>query len=415
MYDLLLKGGTVIDPSQGIHEGLDVAISGDRIERLAPSIAETEAIQVIDVAGKIVTPGLIDIHVHLYDYDVKFNVNHPDIAGVQAGVTTMVDATPLPYDSVAGFRDFVMTQAQTRVYRVVSIFKEGDKLAYFNPEEIEIDIPGVVRTARENPDLIWGIKVMVQANMVQAYGLRHVEAATTAAREAGIRVFMHMGDIGPKNKRLPHTPPEVVGKALSMLAPGDILFHVFSPQTGAALDPEGRLLPEIREADERGVIMDTSYGDYNFGWERAEAVLAQGLKPDTIATDIVIQGGRAGGIRTISERGLLEYASFFLTLGFSLDDVVRMTTINSARALGIADMVGSLVVGRVADVSVIELVEGQWQQTDATGVSRVGSQALVPVLTIKSGGIIELGEGPHPWGWAPPTAVEAGSQVGSSS
>lgn len=152
--------------------------------------------------------------------------------------------------------------------------------------------------------------------------------------------------------------------------------------------------------------MDTSYGDFNFGWERAESVLDQGLKPDTIGTDIVIQGGRGGGLRTITERGLLEYASFFLTLGFSLDEVVKMVTVNAAHALGISDIAGSLAVGREADISVLDLVEGQWEQTDAKGLTRVGRHALVPVSTVKSGRIIEVGDGPHSWGWTPPTVVE---------
>ena len=406
MYDILLKGGTVLDPSQDVHERLDVAIAGGRIDLLAPSIPSTEASQVVDVGGRIVTPGLIDIHAHVYH--AKGNRTHPDVAGVRAGVTTVVDAGGSGSANFPDFCDFVLSRAQTRVYPFLSIFR--DLSGGFALDESAIDTAGVVRTARENPELVKGVKVVVAPHTVQAMGLKHVEAAKQATHEAGLRVMMHIGDIGPKKGP---TPSEVVGQALSMLEAGDIVTHVFSPLTGAALDPDGRLLPQLREAQQRGVAMDTSYGDFNFGWERADAVMAQGFIPDTIGTDIEIHPG--AGIRTINMRGLLEYMAFFLELGFSLEDVVRMTTVNPARALGIADRAGSLAKGREADIAVLELIVGRWELTDATEVSRTGATALVPVTTIKGGRIIEPGEPPHPWGWTPPAAVEAAAEVGDGS
>ena len=401
MYDLLLKGGTVLDPSQAVHKKMDVAVTGQRISHLAPSIQVAEATQVIDVDGKLVTPGLIDIHTHVYA--VGRNTNHPDVAGVRAGVTTVADAGGPGPENFQDFCDFVSPQAQTRVYSFLSIFRDrGNPLM---AEESDLDIEGVVKIAGANPDLVKGVKVLVYPGTVQVLGLKHVEAAKAAAREAGIRIMMHIGDIGPKGQT--PTPPEVVGRAISMLDPEDIVTHVFSPLTGAALDGDGRLLPELKDAHERGVVLDTSYGDFNFGWELAGTVMAQGLAPDTIGTDFDVQPGF--GMRTISTRGLLEYSAFFLALGFSLEEVVRMTTINPARALGIEDEAGSLAVGREADISVLDLMEGRWELTDATGVSRTGSRALVPVVTIKGGRVIEPGEPPHPWGWTPPSAVQMGA------
>ena len=398
MYDLLLKGGTVLDPSRSIHERLDVAVSGDRISHIAKSIPETEAARVIDAAGKLVTPGLIDVHTHVYA--VGRNTNHPDIAGVRGGVTTVADAGGPGTENFQEFYDFVLPQAQTKVYSFLSIFR--DRTNPLVAEESDLDVEGVVRIAGAYPDLVKGVKTLVYPRTVQAMGLKHVEAAKAAASEAGLRVMLHVGDIGPKSQT--PTPPEVVGRALSMLEAGDIVTHIFSPLTGAALDPDGRLLPELKDAQDRGVIMDTSYGDFNFGWERAEAVMAQGLLPDTIGTDFDVQPGF--GMRTISTRGLLEYSAFFLELGFSLDEVVRMTTINPARALGIEEQAGSLNAGREADISVLEQLDGRWELTDADGISRTGSSALVPVVTIKSGRVINPGEPPHPWGWTPPPAVQ---------
>ena len=195
-----------------------------------------------------------------------------------------------------------------------------------------------------------------------------------------------------------------------MLDAGDLVTHVFTPLTGAALDEEGRLLSALVEAQDRGVYIDTSYGDFNFGWERANEVLAQGLRPDTIATDMEIHAG--DGARKLSERGLLEYASYFLAMGFSVADVVRMTTATPAAYLGIGDEAGSLGEGRTADISVLDVIEGRWLLADATGQTRVGTEALAPVVTIKGGRVVEPGEPPHAWGWTPPAAVEVVAAAG---
>ena len=400
MYDLLLKGGTVLDPSQGVHEKLDVAITGGRISRLSPSIAITEVAKVVDVNGKLVTPGLIDIHTHIYN--PGRSVNHPDIAGVRGGVTTVADAGSGGSGNFQEFCDFVLSQAETRVYAFLSIFRDRTN-PLVDVRESDMDAEGVVRIAQEHPDVVRGVKAFVHNRTVPVMGLKQLETAKAAAREAGIRVTVHIGDNGPKGPA--PTPPEVVGEALSMLDAGDIVTHVFSPHTGAALDGKGRVLPELKEAQERGVILDTSYGDFNFSWERANAVMAQGLIPDVIGTDLEIQPG--AGMRTVHIRGLLEYAAFFTELGFSLEDVVRMMTVNPALALGIEDRAGSLAVGREADISVLESLEGRWQLTDAMGVSRIGSKALVPAVTVKGGKIVEKGEAPHPWGWAPPAEAAA--------
>ena len=407
MYDLLLKGGQVIDPSQDINQSMDVAISGGKINRVAPDIDPKEAAKVIDVQGKVVTPGLIDIHTHVYV--PGHNPIHPDSAGVWGGVTTVADAGGPGPANFQELCDVVLSQAQTKVYSFLSIFHDRS-----NPganEESDLDVAGVVRTALDNPDLVKGVKCLVYPRTVQVMGLKHVEAAKAAAREAGIRVMMHIGDIGPKS--LPATPPDVVSRALSMLDRGDIVTHIFTPLTGAALDFDGNMLPELKEAQEMGVTLDPSYGDFNFGWERAQTVMSQGIFPDTIGTDIDIQPNF--GMRKNVMRGLLEYSAFFLELGFALEDVVRMTTLNAARALGIEGTAGSLAEGREADVAVLEIVKGSYQLTDATGESRIGSQVLMPFLTIKSGKVIEGGEAPHPWGWGPPAAqVEAVAGGGDS-
>jgi dihydroorotase len=406
MYDLVLKGGTVLDPSQGIDKPLDVAVSRGKIAALSESIPGGDAAQVVNVEGYLVTPGLVDIHTHVYS--PAGNQNHPDVAGVLGGVTTVADAGSLGPANFQGFSDYVLSQSQTKVYSFLSIFR--DKTVALSTDPSEIDVAGVVKTARENPDVVVGVKALVAPRLVQAMGLEHVEATFRAAREAGIRVMLHIGDIGPKGQT--PTPRELTVQALSMLEAGDVVTHVFSPLTGAALDTDGRVLPELLEAQGRGVTLDTSYGDFNFGWDTARSVIDQGLIPDTIGTDMELQAGV--GMRQVSTRGLLEYSAYFLHLGFSLEEVVRMMTVNPAKGLGIDDRAGSLAIGREADISVLELREDRWLLEDATGASRVGSQALAPVITVKGGKVIEPGEAPHPWGWTPMAIAEAGAEVATS-
>ena len=393
MQDLLLKGGTVIDPSQGLNEILDVAITAGRITQVAANLPDAEAARVIEVPGKVVAPGLIDIHAHLYQ--PGRNPVHPDAAGVWAGVTTVSDAGGSGPANFEEFCDVTLPQAKTRVYAYVSIFRDRSDLT---PDESQIDVEGVVRTAREHPGLVKGVKCAVQARLVNVMGLKHVEAATAAARAAGIRVMLHIGDIGPQPQT--PTPPKVVERAVAMLDPGDAITHIFTPLTGGALDFDGTVLPELKAAQARGVVMDSSCGDFNFGWKRAQDVMAQSLYPDTIGTDIDLQPGF--GLRNNLMRGLLEYSTFFLHLGFPLVDVLRMATVNAAGALGIEDTAGSLAVGREADICVLDVEEGRWLLTDAGGESRAGAKALIPFLTIRSGEVIEPGTAPHPWGWGPP-------------
>jgi dihydroorotase len=396
MYDLLLKGGAVIDPAQGRNEKLDVAVTGNVISRMASDIPAEEATNVVDVQGKVVSPGLIDVHAHVFQ--PRRNPNHPDSAGVWGGVTTIADAGGSGAHNLDEFCD-VTSQAQTKVYSFLSVFCDRN----LPDDESLLDIGAIVKTAAENPGVVRGVKCLVQPSAVQLMGIKHVEAATTAAREAGLRVLMHIGDIGSKD--LPQTPPEITSAALSLLSAGDIVTHIFTPLTGGAVDRQGKILPALLEAQQRGVNLDPSYGDFNFGWDRAQLVMSQGVFPDTIGTDIDVQPGF--GMRTHLMRGMLEYSAFFLELGFSMEDVVRMCTAAPAKALGIENEAGSIAEGREADICVIDVVDGEWWLQDADGIGRTASKALFPFLTIKSGQICEKGEQPHAWGWGPPTVAEA--------
>jgi len=400
MYDLILKNGTVIDPSRNLHEKLDVGITGDRVTGLAASIGASEATRVIDVSGKLVTPGLVDNHVHVYPS--KPDNKHPDYAGVFGGVTTSADAGGAGPNNFQDFCNSVLTQSQTRLYCLLSIFRDRGaeamkKRSADSADGWDMDINGVVEVSREYPDIVKGIKVQLSARESQAIGIKHIEAAKLASREANIPVLMHLSDTGGRAMGI--TSPQMVGQAVSMMDPGDAITHVFTPNSGSTLDQDGKILPEVLDAQRRGVFIDTANDGNNFGWAEAELLMSQGLVPNIISSDNQIT------YKPTLLRSLLEYSAFYLHLGFLVDDVVRMMTITPARFLRIEDHAGSLSLGRDADIAVLELLDGRWQLEDSTGVSQIGAQSLVPVLTIKSGRVIENTEGLYPWGWAPPTAA----------
>ena len=388
MYDLLLKGGEVVDPSQGLRERLDVAVSGTGISDLAPDIDPASASRVLDVTGRLVVPGLIDLHSHIYEAVNQTGVN-PDLAGVKSGVTTLVDAGSAGCYNFGGFPQFVAPAARTRIVCMLHISRTG--LAY-QPEITgadSIDYEETVRVVEANKPLVKGVKVRAIGPAVPTLGIEMVRLARRAAEEAGVRLMVHIGDKGIDDG------PTLTRDALNLLRQGDILTHLFTPNAGKVLDDSGKVLPELMEAQERGVFLDTAFGRYNFSFDVARRAMDQGVKPQSISTDVTVPGRR----NTV--HSLTEMLSRFLAMGFDLEDVVRMATANPARALGMEDSLGSLAVGREADISVLESVTGDWVFHDTAGESLNGDTALVPAVTIRAGEVVSPDWGPRPWGWLP--------------
>ena len=391
MYDLLIRGGTVIDPSQSIHALNDVAVEAGKIARVAPGIPVEEAARVIDVPGKLVTPGLIDLHTHVYD-GVNGNGVRADLGGVNAGVTTMIDAGSAGCDTFGGFPKHIIPNNETEIICFLHICRTGLATTpdIFSPSSIDLD--NTIRVVSENRDVITGIKARMVSPALEIMGMEMPRLAKRAAKEAGVKLMIHIGDT---EKRY---DPNVIRELLPILEEGDIVTHLFTANPGGVLDEKGELVPEAKEAKDRGVWLDTAHGRSNFSFDVGQRVLDQDLIPHCISTDLTLPGR----VRTV--HSMTEMMTRFLAMEFTMDQVVAMSTINPANAIGEGGRLGTLEVGRQADISVLGIEEGDWVVHDVVGGSKRTEKAVVPVLTVKKGQVFEAGWGPRSWGWEPDRA-----------
>jgi dihydroorotase len=388
MYDLLVKGGKLVDPSTGLNGVHDIAIEQGKIARIESQLSPQEARRVIEVPGTIVAPGLIDLHAHVFEGFTRLGV-HPDQGGVYAGVTTIVDAGSAGCATFGGFPKYIIPQCHTEIIPFLHICQTGLSTIPDIIGESSIDLDSTLRVANRYKNLICGIKARMVSPALEIFGMEMPRLARRAARESGIKLMVHIGDT---EKRY---DPTVIRGLLPMLEGGDILTHYFTANPGGVLDGNGRLVPEAWEAAKTGVWFDTAHGQGNFSFDIGRRIIDQGLLPHCISTDLTIPGR----LRTV--HSMTEMMTRFLGLGFTLEQVVTMCTANPARAIGAEARLGSLIEGRQADVSVLKIVEGEWTVYDVLGASLSVRQAVVPVLTVKRGEVFQPEWGPRPWGWEP--------------
>ncbi len=392
MTDLLLKGGEVIDPSQDIRAKLDVAVTDGVISAVAPDIDPAGAARVINADGNIVIPGMIDLHTHVYE-GVNQNGINPDLAGVRSGVTTVLDAGSAGCYTFGGFPSYVVPRAKTNIFCMLHISRVGLSYQPDTSRREDIDLEETVSVIKANRPLIQGVKIRAVGPGVPRMGVEMVRLAKQAATEGGVRLMVHIGDRSIAGGD--GTEPTITRQLLPLLDNGDIITHLFSGNPGRIIDNDGTVIQEILEAQARGVFLDTAHGRQNFSFDVAKAALDQGVQPRSISTDMTPPG------RMNTVHSMTEMLARFMALGFSLEDVIRMTTTNPAQALGMEDTLGSLAVGRTADISVLKEETGDWLFHDTEGGTLRGDKALVPIVTIKDGEAFSPDWGPRPWGWLP--------------
>ena len=393
MYDLLLKGGEVLDPSAGLRGRLDVAVDSGRIALVVADLDASEARRVVDVsrgahsgAPLLVAPGIIDIHCHVAVGLINFGID-PDLAGVQSGVCTVVDAGSCGSHTFEGLARYVAPRAATRVISMVHIVRTGLAIMPELRGPESLDPEGVIQTIEEHRGLAHGVKIRLVGPGVVELGDRAVREARRAARESGTLLMVHVGDTEGL------LDPAVTRQSLDLLEPGDIVTHFFTAHRANLLDPGNRAWPEVADAMQRGVVMDCAHGRGNFSFDVAQRLLDQGLRPHCLSTDLTAPG------RSAVVGSMTETMSKALALGFTLEEVIAMSTSNPARALGLADSLGSLAVGREADISVLEQMQGDFVFQDAAGGMLRGASGLQPVLTVRAGVPMPLDWGPRPAGW----------------
>jgi len=369
MYDLLIRGGTVVDPSQGLHTQRDLAIRGLHIVRVAEGIPSEAARAVLDVPDHLVTPGLIDIHVHVYPGVSHLGVE-PDITCLARGATTVCDAGSAGADTFEGLKRYVIDVSTTRIFAFLNISALGmidplenelEDLRYAKPER-------AIAVVERHRDVIQGIKVRLSKRIVGENGLRPLSLATRAAEALGLPLMVHVGDT-----------PSPLGEILIQLRPGDIVTHCFHGRQYGILDAQGAVLPEVREAIGRGVLFDVGHGVGSFSFDVASIAMRQGIMPATISSDL----------HTLNVYGpvfdLATTMSKFLLLGLSLEEVLSKTTTTPARLLGVSEHLGSLREGTIADIAVFRLTAGEFEFEDSMKQRRFGRTKLEPVAVIRGG------------------------------
>ena len=371
MYDLLIKSGRIIDPAQQLDAQLDIAINGDKIACLSENISPTESNQVINAQGKIVTPGLIDSHCHVYSKQDPPGTE-PDTVGVNQGVTTVVDGGSAGQATFDDFKKDIAT-ARTTVYCLFHIGSLGQKFPPELRDWEEIDLDATAATIQANRDLIRGIKIRLLDDLISREGVEVVKTAQKVAKRFDLPLVVHMGDLKQQ------VAPTLTQETLPLLESGDILTHLYNSNWGGCMRDDGTFLPELRQAMQRGVILDIGRGRIHFNFEVAQKALSQGILPTTISSDIVAP--------SITDRvyGLTAVMSTLLGLGLKLTQVIEMSTINPARALSLDDRIGSLKPGMVADISILELLSGKWGIVDSKQKTLTLTRLLSPNSTVKSG------------------------------
>jgi len=380
VFDLIIKNGTVIDPAQNLWCQLDVAITQGNLAALDAGL--WDARQIIDATGLIVTPGLIDLHAHVADGIIPLGVA-PDEAGVRSGVTTVVDAGSTGYTTFAGFAQYVIPNALTDLFAFLHLSPVGEAaLPEIGWERVSAE--KMIATIAQHRDMIKGIKLRITANLIHALGLDALKIAKQVSTQTGLLVMAHLGiDTGETLDA--ETLRAFTRDALAWLERGDILTHVFTKKPGGLFTAQGEVLPGVREAIARGVILDVASALGHLDFNIARWAIANGFAPFTLSTDFTTNLLNAPVPLTLPV-----LMSEFIALGASVSQVVAMTTINPAQVLGEAARRGSLRVGAPADVALFELRGGDWNFVyHPDGPVLKAKQLFLPRLTIKRGMVIE--------------------------
>ena len=403
-FDIVISGGQVICPASGINGVMDVAIRGGRIAAVQKDILSSAAKKVIDAKGKIVLPGLIDTHGHVYQYVTgRFGMN-ADMVGVESGVTTVIDQGGPSCMTLPGFRNFVVEKSKTRVLAFLSAYLVGGLEGHLYPNLYSpdgVDIDATVLSANANKDIVRGIKGHAEIGGFARWGIKVLEMSAEIGRQTNLPLYVHFGQLWglPESGANGEDADTIIERVIPQLWPGDILAHPFTRHPGGFVDRDGKVHSVIQAALDRGLKVDVGHGSH-FSYRLARKALEAGIVPDTLGADmhgynthVPAPAGTPGEHPDDENHPFAGQAKFSLTqamssmmaLGLTLEQVVPMVTTNPAQMLGRSDELGSLEPGRIADVTVLSDLRGRFKLHDNEQTEVIAERLLQPAFCLRAG------------------------------
>lgn len=377
-HDLLIKGGTLIDPAQNIHANKDIAFSNGVVTEVGDDLSKTDALEVLDASGCLVTPGMIDLHVHVF-YGVSHFGIEPDPTCLAKGATTVVDAGSAGADIFPGFRKYVIDVSETRILAQINISSQGMLTQEIGEFEIPeyADVDKACAMIEKHRDIILGVKVRLTKHSIvsERSGMIPLHHAREAADAAGLPIMVHPQDAWCDS----------IDDILAVMGERDILTHCFHGSKCGILDDDGKVRKSVHEAMERGVVFDVGHGAGSFSWDTVETAMNQGVAPQTISSDLHIYNVNG------PVYDLANVVTKFLNLGMPLDDAIAKVTSVPAEVILMSDRIGTLAPGAWGDAVISELREGEFQLADSRGETRIGRHNFVPVTVVKGGRIYRQG------------------------
>ena len=372
MYDLLIKNGRVIDHSQGLDAILDIGINGSKINKIEKNISERSEKNIFNATGMVVSAGLIDMHCHIIEGTEKFSI-HPDSAGVNQGVTTVVDGGSVGLNQYNMFQNKISSTIKSKVYSFINLSSVGQIIPYDLINWSDIDKKGINEVISNNLDFIKGIKIRLIGDLIAKSGVEIIKLAIDIAAIHNLPIMVHIGE----SQRI--VPSNIIQKIIQLLRKNDIISHVYTAKQGGLIDLNGFIFPELKDAKERGVALDVAFGKSNCSFRVARQMIEQGIFPDIISSDL-----SADSIEDISF-GLPMTLSKFIALGFSLGETLQMVTANPSTILKLHNKTGRLVPGMSADISILKEEFGNWSLEDGAHEIIRSKSIYIPVASVVSG------------------------------
>ncbi|MDJ0735726.1 MAG: amidohydrolase/deacetylase family metallohydrolase [Nostocaceae cyanobacterium] len=389
-YDLVIKDGWVIDPSQSLNRPLDIAIREGKIAAIGDKLPLYEAKQTISAANYLVCPGFIDLHTHVYEWVTISGLNADDV-GINSGVTTVVDQGSSGRFTFPGFKSDIVDIAKTDV-RSFLLLNEGANgplditgSGFENPEKV--DIEALVELAAQHPQTLRGFKVFADSGSISRWDMGVMELARKVSNRTGLPLYVHTGELFPVVEVNRPQPQTLVETVVSYMKAGDTVGHCYSCQSDGVMGSRTQVPQWLRAAIERGILLDLGHG-LKFSFDIAQRMIEQGVLPHTISSDV------HGNFVVVHDDSHLGYSlcgaiSKLMALGLDLTTAIASVTINPARVLKAEAEIGTLKIGSRADITIVELVEGDWLFSDSLGQKVIAKQRLVPVWVVRSGELIQ--------------------------